>query len=70
MRREEHHYTKEQVREHLLAALTVVDELEIPDDLRSAAFTKAVELLSGKQILFEQVPAARVVVPDLKGTSH
>jgi hypothetical protein len=52
---EHHHYTREQVSEHLRDALDVVDELGPADDLRVACFTKAVDLLSAKQRVMEQI---------------
>lgn len=55
MRRIEHqHNTREQVREYLQTALEVVAELEVTDDLRRPCFEKAVDLIAGKQIVFEQ----------------
>lgn len=51
---EQQHNTPEQVREYVREALAVVDELDVPDDLRAAAFAKACDLISGKQIVFEQ----------------
>jgi hypothetical protein len=47
--------TPEQVGLYLQSALDLVDELGPPDDLREAFFTQAVGLLSGKQILVEQM---------------
>jgi hypothetical protein len=51
---EAQHNTDEQVREYLTAALAIVGELDPPGDLRVPLFTKAVDLLSAKQIFFEQ----------------
>lgn len=51
---EQPNYTAEQVREHVAEALKIVDELDVPDDLRVAAFGKAVDLVAAKQIVFEQ----------------
>lgn len=57
------HNTPEQVREYLLEALDVVDELGPPDDLRVACFTKAADLLIAKQITVEQVmPGAPTIL--------
>ena len=66
MQRTEHqHHTPEQVRGYLREALEIVDELDTPGDLRQIAFGKAVELLSGKQIFFEQaaVDLSRLKLP-------
>ena len=49
------HNTPEQVREYLREALAIVEELDPPTDLREVAFTKAADLVSGKQIAVEQV---------------
>lgn len=46
--------TPEQVREYLNAALDIVDELDVADDLREAVFLKAAELIAGKQIVMVQ----------------
>lgn len=55
-RRIEHHaYTREQATEHLRAALAIVAELDPPSDLREAAFTNAVSMLSRKDVQIEQV---------------
>lgn len=43
--------TPEQVRGYLVAALELVDSLEVPDDLRPAVFREACRLVAGKQIL-------------------
>ena len=55
LRHEMFHYTSEQVRDHLADALALVDELQPPNDLRALAFDKAVNLLSTKQTVIEQV---------------
>ena len=56
---ERQNYTPAQATDHLRAALAIVDELDVPDDLRVAAFTKAADLLSAKQVLLEQaIPGA------------
>jgi hypothetical protein len=63
MRRIEHyHHTPEQVRGYIEEALQIVADLELDDELGQLAFTHAVNLLSAKQIVFEQVT---VPVPDL-----
>jgi len=46
--------TPEQVRGYIEDAITLVELLEPPQDLREAVFTVAANLLSGKQILMEQ----------------
>jgi hypothetical protein len=56
MRRVEYpHHTTEQVRGYLEEACAIVAGLELDDDLRVPAFTKAVELLAAKQIVMEQI---------------
>ena len=55
MRRIEHqHNTPEQVKQYLETALAIVAEIEVSDDLRRPCFEKAVDLVAGKQITFEQ----------------
>ena len=54
-RTEQQHFTLEQVRGHLVAALELVDDLEVPEDLRAAAFVKVYDSLSAKQIVVEQI---------------
>jgi hypothetical protein len=49
--------TPEQAREYLEAALELVEQLEPPAELREHVFNRAVELLSGKQILVSQPPS-------------
>lgn len=52
----EHHYhSPEQVSGYMRDALAVVDELDVPDDLRVAAFSKAFELLAAKHVVMEQI---------------
>lgn len=51
----------EQVREYLRNALTIVDEIDPSDDLRPIAFAKALDLISNKQVFFEQPQ----IVPNL-----
>lgn len=57
------HNTDEQVREYLQAALAVVADLELTDDLRVPAFIKAVDLFAAKQIVYEQAPALAALPP-------
>jgi len=49
------HNTPEQVHHYLEQALAIVNALELTDDLRVAAFNKAVDLVAGKQITLEQI---------------
>lgn len=51
------HNTLEQVKGYLVAALLLVEETDPPEDLRVAAFTGALGLISSKQIFYEQAPA-------------
>lgn len=48
--------TDEQVREYVGKALALIDELDVPDDLRPAAFKEAVGLYAAKTLIQEQVP--------------
>ena len=61
--REIHHHTRNQVERYLSDALQLVNELELTDDLREACFTKAVDLLSSKQIFFNETDTSPVAVP-------
>jgi len=62
MAREHQFNEPEQVTEYLRMALTIVAELDPPEDLRGICFAKAAELVSAKQVFFEQ-PA---VIPNLR----
>lgn len=57
IRRELPNYTAEQVENHLAHALAIVNSLEPDDDDRPILLTKAIDLLSAKQIIIEQVQA-------------
>lgn len=50
VQQEKHNYTTEQVREHVLEAIGMVQELDPPEDLRVEAFKAAVNMLSAKRI--------------------
>jgi hypothetical protein len=52
---EAYFHSDEQVREYVAKASAIVDDLEVADDLREAAFAQAVQLLAQKQVTFEQV---------------
>jgi hypothetical protein len=58
-----HHYDREQVVEHLREALAIVAELEPDDDLRVPTFANAVQMLSQKQVIFEQLAPAGLSLP-------
>jgi hypothetical protein len=64
-RQEYPHNTPEQVRAYLASALALVAELDVPDDLRVAAFSKAAELLSSKQVVLVQPQFGVPGLPDL-----
>jgi hypothetical protein len=59
---EAHFHSEEQVRVYVSTAAAIVDELEVADDLREAAFTQAVALLAQKQVTFEQVSPSGVLL--------
>ncbi len=68
---ETQHNTPEQVHAYLGAALAILDELELTDDLRPLAFVKAVDLLAAKQLFFEQpaaLPMGAMHIP--RGNGH
>lgn len=54
-RTEMQHNTLEQVRDYLREALDLVDELGPGDDLRGVCLAKAIDLISAKQIVMEQI---------------
>lgn len=54
-KREIQNYTADEVRAHVTDALNLTTELDPPSDLRAAVFNQAVGLLSGKQIIVEQM---------------
>lgn len=54
MAREVHHNTPEQAHHYLEQALVIVNALELSDDLRAVAFTKACDLIASKQIFMDQ----------------
>lgn len=62
---ERQHNTPEQVRQYLREALAVVAELDVPDDLRVAAFTKATELAAAKAVTVETVHAGPALLDGL-----
>jgi hypothetical protein len=59
IRREYPNYTPEQVADHLSAALAVLEAIDPDDDDRPILLTKAIEMLSAKQIVMEQVQAGQ-----------
>jgi hypothetical protein len=59
---EAHFHSEDQVRVYVSTAAAIVDELEVADDLREAAFTKSVELLAQKQVTFEAVAPSGVLL--------
>jgi len=66
-RQEEHHNTPNEVAEWVAAAAQLVDDLGVPDDLRQAAFTGALGLLSSKQLFFEQPQASPLAMAIPRG---
>lgn len=61
------HNSPEQIEDYLRSALELVERLEVPDDLRVAAFTKAVDLFASKQLLLEQAPPLGVGGMEIPG---
>ena len=63
-RTEEQFQTRGQARDYLRTALELVAELDPPEDLRAAVFAKAADLVSAKQVFFEQVaPLGALSIP-------
>lgn len=46
--------TEEQVRQYLLDTLALIEEVDIPGDLRAVAFEQIFQARAGKQILMSQ----------------
>lgn len=55
-------YSKEQVRQHLRDAVQLVEEANVPDDLREVAFKLACDLVSRKNVVFEHASGAGVLL--------
>lgn len=53
MRREFPNNSPDQVLGYLKVALALIEELDPPEDLRVAAFEKAVEYIASKQVLLD-----------------
>lgn len=49
------HNTDEQVREYVAKALALLDELEVPDELRPTVFERACNLYASKQVTLEVI---------------
>lgn len=54
MPRELYHNTEKQVVELLTFAAALVEQLDIPEDLRGIAFSKAIDLKASKQVFIDQ----------------
>jgi hypothetical protein len=61
--REVQHNSSEQVRLYLDEALQIVAELDVPDDLRVACFTKAADLIASKQLFIDPADTTAVAMP-------
>lgn len=57
-KQEVQHNTYDQVEHYLAQALSMVETLDPPSDLREIAFQQAVTLLAAKQIMLEQMQGA------------
>jgi hypothetical protein len=53
--------TEAQVMDYLRAALSIVEDCDVPEDLRVAACAAVYNSVAGKQVFFEQVQP----LPDL-----
>ena len=54
MARELYHNTEAQVVELITFAAALVEQLDLPEDLRGVAFAKAVDLKASKQVFIDQ----------------
>ncbi len=70
VKREDQHNTPEQAHAYLAAALALVAELDPPEDLRVACFVKAADLLSAKQLFYEQTAAPALGLPNMTLPRH
>ena len=59
---EVHLCSEEEVRRYVSLAAEIVDDENVPEDLREAAYLKAVDLLAQKHVQFEQVSPAGVLM--------
>jgi hypothetical protein len=59
---EAYFHSDEQVREYVAKSVALVDDLNVPGDLREAAFAQAVQLLAQKQVTFEQIAPTGVLL--------
>ena len=64
------HYTREQTVELLRDGLAIIDELQIPEELRPIAYRKAVELLAAKTITTTQASPVPLDLGALTGRRH
>ena len=64
-RREYPNHTPEQVAGYIADALGLVAEFELDEKLETALVLKAIDLLASKQVTFEQVMPAGMVLPRL-----
>lgn len=61
---EARHHTDEEVHDAITKALTLVDELDVPGDLRRAVFEQAVTLYAQKAVTFvEQFQPGALALP-------
>jgi hypothetical protein len=61
------HYTPAEVDLIINRALIVVDELNVPDDLRAVAFTQAATLLAAKTVQIMQPQQVPFDLRNLRG---
>jgi hypothetical protein len=59
---EAHFHTRMQVQGYLEIALAIMDDAVVPDRLAEATLPKLLDLLSQKQVTFEQVGATGVLL--------
>jgi hypothetical protein len=58
-----HHNTAGEVEGYVERALAIIESANPPEDLRVAAFTAAINLLSSKQVIIEESDMTAVSVP-------
>jgi hypothetical protein len=64
------HNTDEQVREYVRKGLELLDELEVPDELRAVVFERAVNLFASKQVVVEAVQPGAIELPNLRAAGR
>lgn len=60
-------HSDDQILDAVMFGLAMVENVDPPDELRVAVFTKAADMFSAKQIVMR--PKSGIAVPNLRGVS-